>query len=142
LNDAFCNENSPLELKYIEGVGLGVFAKTDLKKKHDNEKLRSLLTGIVNLKIFEGVEWSNVIGKVTMNNGKKKEMKKNLLGPLDFVNHSCIGHSNCKLVGDHGDINYWIKMEKNIKKGQQIVMSYSFGSQMKCIFSDKHKYKS
>ena len=58
MNDEFCNENSPLELKYIECVGLGVFAKTDLKKKHDNEKLRSLLTGIVNLKMFEGVEWS------------------------------------------------------------------------------------
>ena len=37
LNDAFCNEHSPLELKYIEGAGLGVFAKTDLKKEYDKK---------------------------------------------------------------------------------------------------------
>ena len=98
----------------------------------------------MNLKIFEGVEWSNVIGKVIMNNGKKKEVKKNLLGPLDFVNHSCIGHSNCKLVGDHSSKNYWRKIEKNIKEGDQIVMSYSHGNQMKCVCKNvnvSHEYR-
>ena len=148
MNDEFCNENSPLELKYIDGAGLGVYAKTNLKKENDNKKLQSVLPGIVNLRLFEGVEWSNVLGKVTKtgpnNNGKRKEVKKNLLGPLDFVSHSCKGHSNCKLVGDHGSTNYWIKMEKSIKDGDQVVMSYSHGSQMKHIsknISTSHEYR-
>ena len=99
----------------------------------------------MNLRLFEGVEWSNVIGKATKtrpNHNGKKEVKKNFFGLLDFVtNHSCKGHSNYKLVGDHGSKNYWIKMEKYIKEGDQIVMSHSHGSQMKCI-SKKCKNKS
>ena len=116
---------------------MGDFAKTDLKKENNNKKL-----------LFEGVEWSNVLGKVTKtgpnNNGKRKEVKKNLLGPLDFVSHSCKGHSNCKLVGDYGSKNYWRKMEKNIKESDQIVMSYSHGNQMKCVCKNinvSHEYR-
>ena len=148
MNDEFCNENSPLELKCIDGAGLGVYAKTNLKKENDNKKLQSVLPGIVNKRLFEGVEWSNVIGKVTKtgpnNNRKKKEVKKNLLGLLDFVNHPCKGHSNCKFIGDQGITNYWRKIEKCIKEGDQIVMSYSHGSQMKRIsknISTSHEYR-
>ena len=76
MNDEFCNENSPLELKCIDGAGLEVYAKSNLKKENDNKKLQSVLPGIVNLRLFEGVEWSNVLGKVTKtgpnNNGREK----------------------------------------------------------------------
>ena len=84
------------------------------------KKLQFLLPGIVNLRLFEGVEWSNVIGKVKKtgsNHNGKKEVKKNFFGLLDFVNHPCKGHSNCKFIGDHGSTNYWRKMEKCIKDG-------------------------
>ena len=135
LNDSFLETSSLFKLHFDPQFGIGVFSNKTLANTPGNNKMiQDNLHG--NYSSFMSDQtWSivNLLpkkcarGRPKLQDVGKSPTKRNLalLGPINFVNHSCTKHAHIKFFQDvHDKKRVKVKMLKRIKEGQQVHMNY------------------
>ena len=156
LTSAFCSPRSPFQIKFDEMTGIGVYAKKDLSVRKHTNLVQSLSKGTYST--FDPKTkptWSLV--SLSIANSKRgrpksedteKPLKKtrqtvSLLGPINFINHACMKHSQVKFFQDHSSKAVKVRMLKKIVSGQQVFMSYGSSFKgVKCLKCAAQRNKS
>lgn len=149
LNKAFMNSESPFELKYSETEGIGIYCKQDLTIKEYNEKYKDLIVGFTTNIIEGSTHFSEVEIKIKKRRlGRPPKDKKqsnkiySLYGPISFANHACQSkHASFNLRKNNESEDMFLKMNRNLKKGDQVTISYGFGrhSNVSCNYCKARK---
>ena len=133
LNNAFVNEESPFELKRSVIEGIGIYCKRDITMSDYNNTFKNLLIGFTMRPVDESVRFSLVemkvkkrtLGRPPKDGCNHKSEVYSLYGPISFANHACQSkHATFNLRKKKDSEDFCLTIKKNLKKGDQVTISY------------------
>ena len=146
LKKTFDEDTSLFQLKMVGDMGLGVFARGDLKRIGGNSDTITFYLQATYFPLIKNVDWSNGIVTTYNNPGgrpkfaqrkpssrirdqEKVDIKRSLVGPFNFLNHACDDHSQFDWEEEvrHETIHAFPKKNRQIKMGEQIFINYQNG---------------
>ena len=133
LHNAFVNVESPFELKYSAIEGIGIYCKKDITKSDYNNTYKDFLIGFTMRPVDESIHFSLVelivkkrtLGRPPKDGSNYKSEVYSLYGPISFANHACHSkHATFSLRKNNDSEDLYLTIKKNLKKGDQVTISY------------------
>ena len=133
LSNTFLSEESPFELIFSEIEGIGIYCKKDITMSDYNNTYKKLLVGYTMRPVDESVHFSLVemkvkkrtLGRPPKDGSNYKSEVYSLYGPISFANHACHSkHATFSLRKNNDSEDLCLTINKNLKKGDQVTISY------------------
>ena len=143
LRRAFLLPSSLFEVKMTEKMGFGVFARKEMDTKFFNNQCTQILCGSITTTYVKENSHSDIMVSVwTRGNSKNapssepKDEKRNMVGPITFVNHACDFHAQLVFAQETEAVagsrkfetgKIFLKMEQNsdnVEEGEEIFCCY------------------